>query len=49
MRYYLADKIYSDWATIVKTKRNPVNAKDQTFAAAQESVRKNVEGVFGVL
>lgn len=49
MGYYLADKIYPDWATLVKTNSHPVNAKDSTFATAQESVRKDVERAFGVL
>jgi hypothetical protein len=31
---YHADKIYPEWATIVKTKSHPVNEKDQTFTAA---------------
>jgi hypothetical protein len=47
--YYLVDKIYPEWATIVKTKSHPVNAKDQTFATTQESARKDVERVFDVL
>lgn len=48
MGYYLADKIYPDWATLVKTKSHPVNAKDENFAAAQEAARKDVERFFGV-
>jgi hypothetical protein len=47
--YYLADNIYLKWATIVKMKSHPINTKDQTFATAQESARKVVERVFGVL
>ena len=49
MPYYLADKIYPDWATLVKTKSHPVNDKDENFAEAQESARKDVERFFGVL
>jgi hypothetical protein len=49
MGYYLADKIYPEWATIVKTMSQPINAKDQTFATAQECTRKDVERVFRVL
>jgi hypothetical protein len=49
MAYYLADKIYPEWATLVKTKSEPVNPKDSTFADAQESARKDVERCFGVL
>ena len=48
MPYYLADKIYPDWATLVKTKSHPVNDKDENFAEAQESARKDVERFFGV-
>jgi hypothetical protein len=49
MGYYLVDKIYPEWATIVKTMSQPVNAKDQTFATTQECTRKDVERVFRVL
>ena len=48
MPYYLADKIYPDWATLVKTKSHPVNDKDENFAEAQESARKDVERFFCV-
>lgn len=48
MGYYLADKIYPDWATLVKTKSKPQNPKDENFAKAQESCRKDVERFFGV-
>jgi hypothetical protein len=47
--YYLRDKIYTEWATIVKTKSHMVNTKDQTFATAQELPRKDVERAFGIL
>jgi hypothetical protein len=47
--YYLVDKIYSEWAIIVKTNSHPVNVKDQTFATAHESTRKDVERTFDVL
>jgi hypothetical protein len=49
MTYYLADKIYPDWTTFVKTKSDPINSKDKTFAEAQEAARKDVERCFGVL
>jgi hypothetical protein len=49
MGYYLADKIYLDWSTLVKTKSQPLNAKDHVYAKAQESVRKDIEHTFGVL
>lgn len=48
MGYYLADKIYPEWATLVKTKSKPQNGKDKTFAEAQEKARKDVERFFGV-
>jgi hypothetical protein len=49
MGYYLADGIYPDWATLVKTISAPVSMKHKIFAAAQESCRKDVERTFGVL
>ena len=49
MGYYLADRIYPDWATLVKTVSAPVTMKHQVFAATQESCRKDVERAFGVL
>jgi hypothetical protein len=48
-RYYLADGIYPDWATIVKSIKSPQNDKDKCSALHQESVRKDVECAFGVL
>ncbi|XP_042992278.1 uncharacterized protein LOC122318748 [Carya illinoinensis] len=49
MGYYLADDMYSQWATFVKTILAPQGNKKKYFAAAQESARKGVEHVFGVL
>jgi hypothetical protein len=49
MRYYLVDKIYPDWSTLVKTRSQPANAKDHVYAKAQESARKDIERTFGVL
>ncbi|KAK1646445.1 hypothetical protein QYE76_064250 [Lolium multiflorum] len=45
--YYLADGIYPDWATLVKTVRNPNSEKARRFAKMQEA--KDVERGFGVL
>ncbi|EMS50835.1 UDP-N-acetylmuramoyl-L-alanyl-D-glutamate--2, 6-diaminopimelate ligase [Triticum urartu] len=47
--YYLGDGIYSQWTNIVKTIPNPVGEKKKRFAEEQESARKDVELVFGVL
>ncbi|XP_041015050.1 uncharacterized protein LOC121257865 [Juglans microcarpa x Juglans regia] len=48
-RYYLANEIYPQWATFVKTISAPQGNKKKYFAAAQESVKKDVKRVFGVL
>ncbi|KAK1691953.1 hypothetical protein QYE76_008650 [Lolium multiflorum] len=47
--YYLADGIYPDWATLVKTVRNPNSEKTRRFAKMQEACRKDVERGFDVL
>lgn len=39
--YYLADSIYSNWATLVKTIREPATEKKR-FAKQQEACRKDV-------
>jgi hypothetical protein len=49
MRYYLADEIYPNWSTFVKTIPRPLGAKRKYFASKQESTRKDVEWAFGVL
>jgi hypothetical protein len=54
MGYYLADKIYPEWATFVKTVNASQSdasqsAEDKLFSQRQESVRKDVEKAFGVL
>lgn len=49
MGYYLADRIYPDWATLVKTYSEPVSLKERIYAQTQESARKDVERAFGVL
>ncbi|XP_040997165.1 uncharacterized protein LOC121243165 [Juglans microcarpa x Juglans regia] len=49
MEYYLADVIYPQWATFVKTISSPQENKKKYFVAAQESVRKDVKRAFGVL
>ncbi|KAK1610949.1 hypothetical protein QYE76_034622 [Lolium multiflorum] len=47
--YYLADGIYPDWDTLVKTVRNPNSEKTRRFAKMQEACRKDVERGFVVL
>nr|KYP31860.1 hypothetical protein KK1_047627 [Cajanus cajan] len=47
--YYLADDIYPEWATFVKTIPMPQGEKRKLFAERQESARKDVERAFGVL
>jgi hypothetical protein len=49
MGYYLADEIYPNWSTFVKTIPRPLGAKRKYFASKQESARKDVEWAFGVL
>ncbi|KAK7243211.1 hypothetical protein RIF29_38001 [Crotalaria pallida] len=47
--YYLADGIYFEWATFVKTIPMPQGEKRQFFAKQQEGARKDIERAFGVL
>ena len=47
MGYYLADGIYPNWSTFVKTIPCPQGLKKKHFAKAQESARKDVERAFG--
>ena len=49
MGYYLADGIYPNRSTFVKTIPCPQGLKKKHFAKAQESARKDVERAFGVL
>ena len=49
MRYYIADGIYQNWSTFVKTIPCQQYLKKKHFAKVQESVRKDVERTFGVL
>ncbi|XP_071741341.1 uncharacterized protein [Rutidosis leptorrhynchoides] len=48
-RYYLADGIYPDWATLVKSFKSTVEPKTTKFKRYQESARKDIEQAFGVL
>ncbi|XP_072148025.1 uncharacterized protein [Setaria viridis] len=49
MGYYLADKIYPEWAVFLKTITAPQTREDKLFALMQEGARKDVECAFGVL
>eukprot|EP00258_Populus_trichocarpa_P037870 XP_024453889.1 uncharacterized protein LOC112326999 [Populus trichocarpa] len=49
MGYYLADEIYPNWSTFVKTIPRSLGAKRKYFASKQESAIKDVERAFGVL
>ena len=49
MGYYLADGIYPNGSTFVKTILCPQGLKKKHFAKAQESARKDVERAFVVL
>ncbi|XP_073353886.1 uncharacterized protein [Aegilops tauschii subsp. strangulata] len=47
--YYLADGIYPQWSTFVKTISNSQGEKRKRFAQIQESAKKDVERALGVL
>ncbi|XP_051204227.1 uncharacterized protein [Lolium perenne] len=47
--YYLADGIYPEWATFVKSIPLPQNDKTKLFAKHQEGARKDVERAFAAL
>ncbi|GJU92588.1 retrovirus-related pol polyprotein from transposon TNT 1-94 [Tanacetum coccineum] len=49
--YYLVDRIYSEWATLVKSVSNLVddNPKRIRYKRMHEAARKDVERAFGVL
>ncbi|GJR98248.1 nucleotide-binding alpha-beta plait domain-containing protein [Tanacetum coccineum] len=47
--YYLADGIYPQWATFVKSFMVGNDAKHSYFKKRQESARKDIERTFGVL
>jgi hypothetical protein len=46
MGYYLADGIYLDWATLIKSVNSPLGNKRKWFAKRQESCGKDVEQTF---
>ena len=47
--YYLADGIYPEWATFVKSFTCPKDPKRMKFKQMQEAARKDVKRAFGVL
>ncbi|XP_021971280.1 uncharacterized protein LOC110866442 [Helianthus annuus] len=47
--YYLADGIYPQYSTIVKTVRHPPDEKRKKFSKFQEAAIKDIERCFGVL
>nr|XP_043637926.1 uncharacterized protein LOC122608920 [Erigeron canadensis] len=47
--YYLADGIYPEWSTLVKSFKCPMDPKTTKFKRYQEAARKDVEHAFGVL
>ncbi|XP_015966764.1 uncharacterized protein LOC107490502 [Arachis duranensis] len=49
MGYYLADGIYPEWATFVKSISKQQGEKRKLFAQYQEEQKKDVERAFGVL
>jgi hypothetical protein len=49
MGYYLVDGIYPEWATFVKSIKDPPTERERIFVKAQEVARKDIERAFGVL
>nr|XP_043639605.1 uncharacterized protein LOC122610703 [Erigeron canadensis] len=47
--YYLADGIYPEWSTLVKSFKCPMDPKTTKFKRYQEAARKDVERAFEVL
>ena len=47
--YFLVDGIYPPWATFVRPLRAPSTPVESKFSKSQESVRKDVERLFGVV
>lgn len=47
--YFMVVGIYPPWSILVGIIKEGTNRKEQTFAAAQEAVRKDVERTCGVL
>lgn len=47
--YFLVDGIYPEWSIFVNTYSNPAEQDKKSFAARQESVRKDIECAFGIV
>jgi hypothetical protein len=47
--YYEADGIYPNWATFVKSVKDPGDKMEAEFAKTQEAACKDIERAFGVL
>ncbi|XP_071687508.1 uncharacterized protein [Rutidosis leptorrhynchoides] len=47
--YYLTDRIYPEWSTLVKSFKNTNDPKAKKFKRFQESARKDIERAFGIL
>ncbi|XP_071732232.1 uncharacterized protein [Rutidosis leptorrhynchoides] len=47
--YYLADGIYSEWSTLVKSFKRPIDPKTSKFKKYQESIREDIEWAFAIL
>ncbi|XP_071708075.1 uncharacterized protein [Rutidosis leptorrhynchoides] len=44
--YYLADRIYPEWSTLVKSFKNLIDPKQSEFKRYQQSARKDIERAF---
>jgi hypothetical protein len=49
MGYYLTDSIYPSWSRFLKTILTPKTKKEAEFSKAQETCRKDIKRVFGIL
>ncbi|KAH7537547.1 hypothetical protein FEM48_Zijuj03G0104600 [Ziziphus jujuba var. spinosa] len=49
MGYYLSDRIYPEYATLIQTISEPSSIKEKLFTRYQDTVRKDVKRAFRVL
>jgi Plant transposon protein len=47
--YFLCDGIYPNWAILVRPNRSPLTCEEPHMTMRQESVRKDVDRLFGCL